>query len=232
MPWISGILGWGLKGGEGWVTACKNFPEQKSELLPAPCSQWHLDSREMGQPKEERPQGLGAPPTGGFESRVPKPAGSRRRAGFEAGTPCRTPLPVPVRVYLEPSLGAHGILGLVVHLRSPRRCHDPGLGLHCPGSFPAYISCQELLRSAVTMWMCCWSVSSSSLGWEERRRRWWWRRRRQRVEREKSHAERRCGCSASILTERAPSSRTWDYPAAANPLSSPCSAKVARLPGH
>jgi hypothetical protein len=36
------------------------------------------------------------------------------------------------------------------------------------------------------------------------------------VEREKAHAERRCGCSASILTERAPSSRTWDYPAAAN----------------
>lgn len=41
------------------------------------------------------------------------------------------------------------------------------------------------------------------------------------MEREKAHAERRCGCSAPILTERAPSSRTWDCPAAANPSPGP-----------
>lgn len=40
-------------------------------------------------------------------------------------------------------------------------------------------------------------------------------------EREKAHAERRCGCSAPILTEPAHSSRTWDCPAAANPSPGP-----------
>lgn len=48
---------------------------------------------------------------------------------------------------------------------------------------------------------------------------------------EKEHAERRCGCSASILTERAPSSRTWDYPAAANPSPRPAPPNRRGSPG-
>lgn len=51
------------------------------------------------------------------------------------------------------------------------------------------------------------------------------------MEREKAHAERRCGCSASILTERAPSSRTWDYPAAANPSPRPAPPNRRGSPG-
>lgn len=41
------------------------------------------------------------------------------------------------------------------------------------------------------------------------------------MERKKAHAERRCGCFSPILTERAPSSRIWDCPAAANPSPGP-----------
>ena len=46
-----------------------------------------------------------------------------------------------------------------------------------------------------------------------------------------SRAERRCGCSASILTERAPSSRAWDYPAAADPSPRPAPPNRRGSPG-